>query len=44
MKTLKEFCAALFDKELMPTALQVSVVVGSLHLSSITAQRCYKAR
>jgi len=30
MKPLKEFCAALFNKELMPTALKVSVVVGSI--------------
>ncbi|NEP12098.1 MAG: hypothetical protein F6K14_18195 [Symploca sp. SIO2C1] len=30
MKSLKKFCVALFDKELMPMALKVSLVVGSI--------------
>lgn len=30
MKPVREFCLCLFDKELMPTALKVSVVVGSI--------------
>ena len=30
MKTFKGFCAALFDRDLMPTALKVAVVVGSI--------------
>ncbi len=28
MKSLKEFCLSLFDPDLMPTALKVSLVVG----------------
>ena len=32
MKPLKEFSAALLEKELMPTALKVSLVVGSILL------------
>ncbi|MGF1674998.1 MAG: nitrate/nitrite transporter NrtS [Rivularia sp. (in: cyanobacteria)] len=30
MKTLKKFGLCLFDREMMPTALKVSVVVGSI--------------
>ncbi|WP_446390432.1 nitrate/nitrite transporter NrtS [Coleofasciculus sp. B1-GNL1-01] len=30
MKLVREFCLCLFDKDLMPTALKVSVVVGSI--------------
>ena len=30
MKPVREFGLCLFDKELMPTALKVSVVVGSI--------------
>jgi hypothetical protein len=30
MKPLKEFCLCLFDKDMMPTALKVSAVVGSI--------------
>jgi hypothetical protein len=30
MKPLKQFCLCLFDRELMPTALKVSAVVGSI--------------
>lgn len=30
MKAIKEFAASLFDPELMPTALKVAIVVGSL--------------
>ena len=29
MKPLKDYCAALVDKDLMPTALKVAAVVGS---------------
>ncbi len=30
MKFLKEYFAALFDRKLMPTALKVALVVGSI--------------
>jgi len=30
VKPLKDYCAALVDKELMPTALKVAAVAGSL--------------
>jgi len=30
MKPLKDYCAALVDKNLMPTALKVAAVVGSI--------------
>lgn len=30
MKNLKEFCLCLFNQEMMPTALKVSAVVGSI--------------
>lgn len=30
VKLLKDYCAARVDKELMPTALKVAAVVGSL--------------
>jgi hypothetical protein len=30
MKTLKEFGLCLFDRDMLPTALKVSVVVGSI--------------
>ncbi|MEQ8969124.1 MAG: nitrate/nitrite transporter NrtS [Coleofasciculus sp. C1-SOL-03] len=30
MKPLKEYCAALVDKNLMPTGIKVAAVVGSL--------------
>ncbi len=30
MKTLKEFGLCLFDRNMLPTALKVSVVVGSI--------------
>jgi len=30
MKSLKDYAAALFDKTLMPTALKVALIVGSL--------------
>lgn len=30
MNSLKQFCICLFDQELMPTAVKVSAVVGTL--------------
>jgi hypothetical protein len=30
MNSFKKFCFCLFDEELMPTALKVSVVVGTI--------------
>ncbi len=30
MKPLKEFCLSVVDRELMPTALRVALVVGSV--------------
>ncbi len=30
MKTLKEFCSCLVDKTMMPTAIKVALVVGSV--------------
>ncbi|WP_180977071.1 nitrate/nitrite transporter NrtS, partial [Fischerella thermalis] len=30
MRNLQEFCLCLFNQDMMPTALKVSVVVGSI--------------
>ncbi|MDM9382917.1 nitrate/nitrite transporter NrtS [Chlorogloeopsis sp. ULAP01] len=49
MKTFKEYCLCLFDKDMMPTALKVSVVVGSIlfiinHGSALVKERMDRER
>ena len=49
MKTLKGFTQALFDKKLMPTAIKVALVVGTVlfiinHGSALSARKMTKQR